>query len=167
MSSIKNYTTSVMMYALCCVTVLFTTELSAESRYVQVRKTALRSQPSMISPSVSTLKYGDTVELLESAQDSWLRVKASGRSGYLHVSATTSRKVVLQQRDIRSADSVSSSDVVLAGKGFSREVERAFAAKNGVSLAAVDSIERNSVSSVEIAQFIASGKLGSNLDQRK
>lgn len=127
--------------------------------YVKVRSAKLRNEPKQWAPSVSSLNYGDAVAML-STEGAWLKVKAGSRSGYLHNSAVSERKVVLQ-----AAKSVASTgndkDVILAGKGFNKEVEKNYAAKNSaLNYAEVDKMERLSVGDNEIAAFVKAGKLG-------
>lgn len=137
--------------------------LLAESNqvYVKVRSTKLRSAPKHWATGVSALKYGDTLTKLEES-DGWVKVKSGGgASGYLHQSALSDRKVVLKSSSKFQEAGGDSSDVILAGKGFSPEVEKNYAAGNSeLDFRSVDEMERLRVGEQDLASFISSGKLG-------
>jgi len=128
-----------------------------DSLYVKVRTTKLRAQPQQWAPAVADLRYGDSATPLGKS-GAWHNVQFGSRSGYLHDSALTSRKVVLQ-----ASDSVAGStdrDVVLAGKGFNSEVEKNYAAQNSsMNYSEVDKMERLTISDSEMTAFVRAGKL--------
>lgn len=130
--------------------------------FVQVRESRLRSQPEFWANAIAPLSYGDSLTPLGAAPSSksWLKVKLGDTEGYVHVSAVTSRRVVLKVSANRSAKAVNSSDVVLAGKGFNNQVEQSYAASRGVSFVPVDDVEKISAPSGEEARaFLQNGKL--------
>jgi len=141
---------------------LLSTEAVADSeeRFVQVRITRLRAQPQMWATGVADVKYGDSLSVVESS-DGWFKVKtAQGRTGFIHSSAVTPRRIVLSGKgDVNLM--VDSGDVVLAGKGFSKEVEEEYRRTVGGSgFSDVDAMERVNIREAELRQFIAAGKLG-------
>lgn len=147
---------------LLCAIVLATPLLTIAANsplYVKVRNAKLRNEPKQWAPSISSLSYGDAVSML-SSEGAWLKVKVGNSSGYLHNSAVSERKVVIQ-----AAKSVATTgndkDVILAGKGFNKEVEKNYASKNSaLNYAEVDKMERLNVSDTEVAAFVKAGKLG-------
>ena len=126
--------------------------------FVQVRNTNLRSQPKQWAASVGQLSFGDRVDVIEHQGD-WFKVKAKGsKQGFVHASAFVSDNPELETSG--SVEGQSGSQAVLAGKGFDPSVEKQFA--NGdvaVDFAAVDRMERVTVSSSQIDGFIKQGKL--------
>jgi hypothetical protein len=134
---------------------------AADSVYVQINEGRLREKPQHWARAVADLHYGDTLETL-SADAGWLRVRnASGVEGFVHESAVTQRRVVLTAGAATAPVQIAESDVVLAGKGFSGEVEESFArGDSGLDYAAVDALAKRSVSDERVAQFIKDGGLG-------
>ncbi len=127
--------------------------------YVKVRQAKIRSQPKQWAPSVSSLNYGDRVDTLSEEDGAWFKVKKGGSSGYLHGSAVSERAVVF-----KSTKSVGKGgddkDVILAGKGFNKEVENSYAQKKpDLNYREVDKMERISVGDTELASFIKEGQL--------
>lgn len=136
---------------------------SGQDMYVQVRSAKIRSTPEFWGASVSGVSYGDKVGVIpgQKGEGGWLKVKgAGGKEGYLHVSALTSRKVVLRASDQKPSHGVSSSDVVLAGKGFSKEVEANYSKSHALNYKGVDQIERERIGEGELRSFVKGGNLG-------
>jgi hypothetical protein len=132
-------------------------EIWADELRVQVRNTAVRSQPKVWSNALGFVNYGDSVELLGSEQG-WMKVQFKGKQGFVHATALTKRNIVLSGKT--APKTASRDDVVLAGKGFNREVEKQMASSNAtLNFNAVNEIEKMRVSSVELAAFIKGGKL--------
>ena len=135
---------------------------------VQVQSTTLRASPQHWAKSVSELRYGDRLAVVDSlTKDTaagvpgWLKVKKGGSQGFVHASAVTTRTVVIQGRSGGTGTNVSSGDVVLAGKGFNADVERSYVKRGlGANYAEVDRMEARKVSNSEVASFISAGRLG-------
>jgi hypothetical protein len=136
--------------------------------FVQVQTTSLRSGPQHWSKSVSELRYGDKLSLVDSVSKEqttgvpgWLKVQKGGSQGFIHLSAVTSRTVVIQGKSGGTGTNLSSGDIVLAGKGFNADVERSHAGKrSGSNFAEVDRMEARRISNGEVAAFINNGRLG-------
>ena len=135
---------------------------SEAALYVQVRTTALRSDPTFWSPQKTTLSYGSKVSPLSAAptDKSWLKVKSGSEEGYVHVSAVTKRRIVLSGQPAPTGN-VDQGSIVLAGKGFNNQVENKYRAANGLDYGAVDEVEKLGVDGAEEATFIKEGKLNS------
>ncbi len=128
--------------------------------YVKVRQAKIRSQPKQWAPSVSNLKYGDRLDVLSEEDGAWLKVRKGGTNGYLHSTAVSERVVVFQTKG-SVASKGNDKDVILAGKGFNKEVEKSYASKKPkLNYREVDRMERMSVSDSDIASFVKAGKLG-------
>lgn len=131
----------------------------AEPVWIQVRESMLRSQPRFYAPALGSVRYGDQLEKI-SEDKGWVQVQGKGRTGFLPVSAVSRDHIVLSSTDLKKV-TADSPEVVLAGKGFSKEVEQQYK-KDDASLRydRVDDVERNArVSSVEVRQFIKDGGL--------
>ena len=132
--------------------------------YVEVRNTKLKSKPDYLSSNLADLTYGATLYPAgDSSNEAWLKVKSSnGVVGYVHSSALSPRRVVLNttgsKNMLRSDENPS--DIVMAGKGFNKEVEREFAANNpSLNLSAVNSMERLKIGEGETKAFARAGGL--------
>lgn len=133
----------------------------AKTMSVQVRKCQLRNKPSFLGKIVANLGYTDQVTV-EVEQDDWYRVKPqkSGKAGWVHVSALSEKKIVLEpgSKDIENA--ASSDELALAGKGFNEQVEKDFRKKNkNADFTWVDKMENIVVSQNEIQDFLKKGEL--------
>lgn len=150
---------------LCCI--LFFVSLQAaicqaETVYVQVSETVVRTTPQHWGKVVIPLKHGEQIEMLEaveSAVPGWIKVKAKNREGYLHRSAVSEKRIVVGAKSAEAISSYSSGDIVLAGKGFNAEVEKEFAAR-GVNYSEVNRMVARRIPDNELAAFIKKGKLG-------
>lgn len=127
--------------------------------YVTVRESKLRSKPEFLASPVASIRYGDKLSVVKDSEP-WMQVSFGGKQGYVHSSAISTRKVVLSASKGAAGANVDQSDVVLAGKGFSSEVEKQFAATHSnLSFAAVDAMERVKISTAELDAFVKQGKL--------
>lgn len=130
-----------------------------KSLFVKVRETRVRTEPSHLASSISALKYGDPVTSLSSTPtDGWFRVRAKKGEGYIHVSAVTPKKVVLS--DATAPTAADRSEMVMAGKGFSLEVEKAYAEEHAnLNFTAVNRMERVNITDPELKKFVKEGQL--------
>ena len=131
---------------------------------VQVKKCQLRNKPSFLGKIVANLNYADRVTV-ENEQDDWFKVKPENvsTSGWVHVSALSSKKIVLKQgsKDVTSA--ASSDELALAGKGFNKQVENNYKRKNkNADFTWVDKMETYVVSQKEMQRFMKEGGLKAN-----
>jgi hypothetical protein len=143
---------------LLLVSLAFATDSVAEDLYVQVRQTVVRASPQYWGAKVAQVAYGDRLAKV-SQDEGWLKVKTGGGSlGFVHSSAVTTRRIVFAAN--AAGQNFSSSDVVLAGKGFNSEVENRYAnTKGGVDYRAVDTVESLKVPDSAISEFLTQGKL--------
>jgi hypothetical protein len=98
------------------------------------------------------------VEVLEE-RSGWARVSLSGKQGWVHMSALSTKNIVLQAGDSNVQQSVSSGEVALAGKGFNEQVEAEYKQQNNLDYTVVDRMERFTVSIDEILLFVEEGAL--------
>lgn len=133
----------------------------ADTMSVQVMKGQLRKEPSFLSPVLRILSYTETVAVLSQKED-WMEIKADkdGISGWLHASALTAGKIVMDPgtEDVKKA--VSSDEYALAGKGFSKEVEKGYKEKNPhMNFFWIDKMETFVVSHENMKTFLQEGKV--------
>ena len=134
--------------------------------YVQVRTAVLRKGPQQWASAISQLAYGSEVRVVESGGDPWLVVKASnGDQGFLHRSALSSQKIVFLKTATKTdLNDASMSNVVLAGKGFSQDVEDLYSKNNPtIDLKLLDQIEKqNFTTRRSLGEFVQRGKLSAS-----
>ena len=146
----------------------FLKEARAEEVFVQVSSAAIRGAPQQWARTVAQVRYGDALTVIqavaaaEEGVPGWLQVRVGKSQGYIHRSAVTDRKVVVQGRGTGAGvQNAQSGDIVLAGKGFNSQVEGAYAArKANANFPEVDRMLARKISDGEVASFIQSGKLG-------
>ena len=140
-------------------TLAFSQTAFCEVSYIQTKQAIVRSEPKFYAAKLATLSYGDAVQST-SAADGWVKVTAKNKSGYIPVSSLTEQKIVFSDRDI-SKVKADSSDVVLAGKGFSPSVEANYKKSGtGGRFDLVDKMEKVAVvNDSQVAQFVKSGGL--------
>ena len=136
----------------------------AKQMSVQVKKCQLRNKPSFLGKIILNLNYADRVTV-DQEQDDWLKVTPENKSdgGWVHVSALSSKKIVLNpgSKDVKSA--ASSDELALAGKGFNEQVENDFKKKNrNVDFTWINKMENIVVSQNEIQSFLKEGGLQAN-----
>jgi hypothetical protein len=139
--------------------VTFSVSAYAEDVWVQVRESRVRSKPLFYASGVSTVRYGDKLSKTGD-EGGWAAVKSGGFQGYLPLSAISRQHIVLSAKGLSRVEA-DSSDVVLAGKGFSREVEQSFRTENrNARYDLVDKVEQVAkVSTHDVEQFVNKGGL--------
>ncbi len=127
---------------------------------VQVNKTDLRETPSYLGKVVTSLVYGDKVSI-QSQNGAWYQVTGNSRSGWVHSSVLTPKKIVMKG-DSAAKTTASSGEMALAGKGFNSDVENQFKANHKeINFAPVDKMEKIKIPISEIQEFAKEGKLQS------
>jgi len=125
---------------------------------VQVREAQLRATPSFLGKLTGAGAYGDRVAVQETRGD-WRKVQLpSGQSGWMHNSALTAKKVVLQADAPTAQAAASGDELALAGKGFNSDVEAEFKRNNrDVDFTWVDRMEKIRVSPDQMQAFLQAG----------
>ena len=126
---------------------------------VQVRDGQLRNRGSFLGTVVGTVAYGDRVTVNQT-QAGWCEVSIAGKTGWIHESALTPKKVVLASGTADARAGASGEEVALAGKGFSKEVEAEYKKQNkNVDYTWVDWMGRQTVPSEQLVEFLKQGDL--------
>jgi hypothetical protein len=130
---------------------------------VQVRTGQIRSTPSFLAPVVETVSYGDQVSVLR-RQAGWTECRTSkGRQGWIHESALSDRKIVLDAGKTDARTDASGKEITLAGKGFNPETEEEFRSRHAeADFASVDRMEAIQLTPEEIRSFLQAGSLRSS-----
>ena len=134
---------------------------TGQMKSVSVKETALRMAPMPFGRILATLRYGDQVTV-EKEVNGWLQVREQrkGSQGWVHLSALTGKRIVLQAGEGDVAAAASGEELALAGKGFNRQVEASFKERNReLDYAAVDRMETAVISTALSEEFIRNGGL--------
>jgi hypothetical protein len=147
-----------------CLVVLVaspTTGEGGKEMSVQVKQGHVRATPFFLGTIVATLSYGDRVKVLES-KESWIRIvpPAKGSSGWMHLSALSEKKIVLEAGEKDAEVTASGGELALAGKGFSADVEAEFKANNkDFDFSWIDRMQAVKFPPEEIVAFLQEGGL--------
>lgn len=133
--------------------------LSADPATVQIKEASLYEKPSAISKFLGKVPYGTQLTIV-SSQAGWVQVKSDTLgSGWLRDQAITTKKIALQTG--AQASGPSATEVSLAGRGFSEEVEKGYKAKNpNLDYADVDKMEAMGIEDDVLASFLRDGDVG-------
>jgi SH3-like domain-containing protein len=127
---------------------------------VAVQQTQARTTPSFLGKIVADLAYGDQLQVVEE-KGGWVKVvmPATEEEGWVHASALTKKTVFLKAGDADVAQTASSSEIALAGKGFNEQVEARYRQEKQLDYTWVDRMEGFTVSWEEIRDFVDQGGL--------
>jgi len=134
--------------------------LAAETFIVKVKTTALRSSPKFYASAVTDIKAGDRLEQV-SMQGDWVQVKtASGATGWIHKSALEPKQFNLLASNKNLKTQATADEVALASKGFNKQVEDSYRAKNkNISFVWVDKMLLIKIPLNQEINFLKDGKL--------
>ena len=125
-----------------------------KSAWVSVKAAPIKASTWFFAGTRGNLQLGAEVSVLQVNGD-WAEVRSISPSltGWTRVSNLSSRLVA------GTGTSASASEVALAGKGFSREVEDVYKSGGKVNYAEVDRMETFVVSTEELLAFMTEGRL--------
>ena len=142
---------------------------SARELSVQIREGQLRAAPSFLSQIREIVPYTERVKVL-AEQGDWMQVQplASETKGWMHQSALTRKKLALAAGEREAAQTVTTSEQALAGKGFNPQVEAEFRSRNAeAAFQWVDKMEQRKVLPGAIQTFLREGGLAPETDKEK
>jgi hypothetical protein len=124
--------------------------------YTAVKTVALKSGTGFFAGTKGTLAYGDQATVLQ-VKGKWAEIRSTAKSlsGWTVSSNLTTKRIVAAG----GTGSASASEIALAGKGFSEEVENAYKAEGSLNYAGVDMTEAQTVSEEELLNFLTAGHL--------
>jgi uncharacterized protein YgiM (DUF1202 family) len=144
---------------MCCAALLATGAWAAKEMSVQVRDGQLRNRASFLGTVTGAVAYGDRVTVNQT-QAGWCEVSIAGKTGWIHESALTPKRVVLNSGTEEARTGASGEEVALAGKGFSKEVEAEYKKQNkDIDYTWVDWMGKQTVPDAELVQFLKQGDL--------
>ncbi|MDD2239934.1 MAG: SH3 domain-containing protein [Kiritimatiellae bacterium] len=129
---------------------------------VQVREGVLRNRASFLGTVTGTLAYGERVDVGQ-RQAGWCEVvgSPSGATGWLHESALTPKRLVVESGVDDARIAASGEEVALAGKGFNKEVEAEYKKQNAtLDYAWVDRMLDYQIPQAQLIDFLRQGGLG-------
>jgi len=146
-----------------CITLTGLTVFALEQKLmsIQVKKGAVRSNPSFLGKIVAQLEYGDQITV-QNVKDSWYFIyrPEGSTQGWMHSSALSMKKIVLKPGASDVEQAASSDELTLAGKGFNQQVEEDFKSQNPeVDFTWINRMEKTVISQNQIQTFIKEGKL--------
>ncbi len=126
---------------------------------VQVKEGQLRSTPSFLAEILAKPAYGDRVDIIED-KGPWKKVANRGVQGWMHISALTTKSIVLKAGAANVQTTATGGEIALAGKGFNEEVEKQYKNLNrNLDYTWVDRMEKFQVSSGQMKAFLKQGKV--------
>lgn len=135
---------------------------SAKQMSVTVKETQVRATPSYMGKILSVLAYGERVDVL-TEQSGWARVRVPSGEGWVHLSALTTKRIVLQSGSEDVGTGASSGEVALAGKGFNQEVEDKYKQDNNLDYTWVDRMGGYTVTPEQVLAFLEQGDLNTEI----
>jgi hypothetical protein len=140
----------------------FAAELKMMS--VTVKETQVRATPGYLGKVLGVLKYADRVTVLEqpaNAPAGWLSILGPDKklTGWVNISALTDKVIELKAGSAQVAQSATSGDVALAGKGFNADVEAQYKQDQKLDYAWVDKMEAYPVTPQQVSTFLTQGGL--------
>jgi uncharacterized protein YgiM (DUF1202 family) len=103
------------------------------------------------------LEYGDQVTVLQE-DGKWVEVrpvKQPSMTGWIASANLTNKRIITTS----GGTSASASELALAGKGFSEEVEQSYRQDNAVNYAEIDALEAQGVPKEDLYGFLREGRL--------
>ena len=135
--------------------VLFAQVSKGGTAWISSKDAKLKTSTWFFAGTKGTLQMGAQVTVLQ-VNGNWAEVRSSANSslsGWTAVSNLSSKRIVA------SGTGASASEVALAGKGFSQEVENSYKTGGTLNYADVDKTEAITVSQDELYKFITEGRL--------
>jgi len=142
----------ILLFILIALTSVFIFSQSAGARrYVAVQTVAMKDSNGFFGKDLKTLSLGEEVELVRD-DGKWAQIRSGNVTGWVSSASLSSRRVVA------SGSTASVSEVALAGKGFSPDIEIEYK-KSGLDYSMVDAMEKMYVKPEELERFVTEGRL--------
>lgn len=133
---------------------------AAATLSVAVKQSPLRATANPFGRTLTTLRYGTQVDVLE-RQGAWVRVKSVAGSGWLHGTALSEKRLALQAGQKSVQGGASAEELTLAGKGFNAQVEGEYRQRNReLDYRWIERMEGIVVAPEELQRFQREGRLG-------
>ena len=135
---------------LCAGAVVFA-QADRSTRYVAVQTVTVKDSAGFFGKDLGNLSLGDAVRLIKE-DGKWSQIQAGNVTGWVASVSLSARRIVAPNT------TVTASEVAMAGKGFSPDMEMEYK-KNGLDYSMVDSMERVTVPTGDLLRFITEGRL--------
>lgn len=136
----------ILLALLFCGTFCF-----AKSVYVSVKTADIIAKPSLFGKKVSKVVYGAELSVI-SENNKYYQVSSSSGSGWIAKTKTSTRKLF-------GGSSANATEIALAGRGLSKELENLYKNADKGDFKAVDEVETISVNLETLEDFIKQGNL--------
>lgn len=126
---------------------------------VQVKEASVYAKPSSLGKLVGKVPYGTVLTVL-TTQGGWaqVRIDSAALTGWVRTQAFTTKDLELKAGS--QVSGVSSTEVSLAGRGFSEEIEQDYRAKNpDLDFADIDKMEGYGLPDDQLTAFLTNGGL--------
>ena len=140
-----------LIMAACAGSLLFSQTAGRNTRYVSVQSVPVKDSTGFFAKELGNLPLGTEVTLLRD-DGKWSEVRAGNLSGWVASSSLSARRVAA------SNSAVATTELALAGKGFSPDMEIEYR-KNGLDYSKVDTMEKTVISTEDLRQFVTEGRL--------
>lgn len=131
--------------------------LHAEPATVQVKEAPVYAKPSATSKFLGRLPLGTALSVVD-RKSGWARVEGPTLSGWLREQTFTTKALGLKAGG--AAGGVTSTEVSLAGRAFTPEVEAEYERRNpGLNYQVLDAMEASGVSDKDLDDFVRAGDL--------
>ncbi len=139
---------------------LITSSAISGTENVKNQRAMVRETPTPLGKIITTLSFGDAVEVLEK-QGTWCKVSLkTGQTGWMHEADLTSKKIALRSGETTAEAKASEHEVALAGKGFNSDVEKEFKSKNKqLDFTWIDKMVQITIPISEMQAFVKEGEL--------
>ena len=128
---------------------------SGQTVWVSAKTVDLKSSTGFFASNVGAVQYGDEVSVLQ-VTGNWAQVRrGASLTGWMSSANLSTKRIA----STGSTSSASASEVALAGKGFSQEVENTYKTSGDLNYADVDRTEALTVSRDELYRFVTDGRL--------
>jgi len=132
-------------------------QAEANKRFISVQNTVLKDSTGFFAKDLENLSLGDEVTLVQD-KGKWVQIRHGNLSGWVSSSSLSARRIVA------SGSSATATEIALAGKGFSPDMEVEYR-KSGLDYSQVDTMEKTVIPSGELLNFINEGKLAKGENQ--
>lgn len=132
--------------------------LTAAPAAIQIKEASLYAKPTPTSRFLGKLALGTLLTVLDE-KDGWTQVKVDGKglSGWIRTQSYTTKPLNLKATANTGAG-VSATEVSLAGRGFTEQIETDYRKKNPtLDFQTLDRLEAQAVPDDELAAFLRDG----------
>jgi len=144
-----------LVLALLASGALFAQIKSGSTAWVSAKKADIKSSTGFFAGTKGSLGLGAEVTVLQ-VNGKWAEIRSvenTSLSGWMTAANLSARRIVA------SGTTASATEVALAAKGFSQEVEDAYKTKGELDYTGVDKTEAITVSQNDLYKFVTEGHL--------